>query len=358
MKYAMAGLLLCWGLLLSSNLFAEEKLKQSASLSWREAEPAGIETELDRLNRAFVQLANSSRPAIAQIRVSGQESSGAESQAQNSRGSGFFIDPQGYLLTAQHVIDKGKMLEVRLADGQRLPARLVAADTQVDLAILKVQSDKELPILSLTDSDSIRVGDLALVFGYPFGRESSMNLGIISRPGRTYPESASFEFIQTDAGAYSGGSGGPLLNHKGHVIGMITMASERGNMGFATPINVIKRIVPRLLSGEKLAWGWLGVRMSDITLELARALGLHPVKGVVVSSVLPGQAAALGGMQKQDIILSVNDNHVDSPRDVVRMVSGMEAGRVVRLLILRDGKTIQLSFPLGAKPESTKAREG
>lgn len=357
MKFAATLLILSWGLLPAA-LPAEEKLDRSSLINWHEAETVGGETELDRLNRAFVQLANTSRPAIVQIRVTGQESKGGQGQPQNSRGSGFFIDSQGYLLTAQHVIDKAKALEVRLADGQRLPARLVAADSQIDLAILKVQSEKELPILSLTDSDNIRVGDLALVFGYPFGRESSMNLGIVSRPGRSYPDSASFDFIQTDAGAYSGGSGGPLLNSKGHVIGMITMASERGNMGFATPINVIKRIFPRLANGEKFAWGWLGVQLSDISLEQARALGIHPVKGVIVSSVLPGQSAALAGIQKQDIILSVNDNHVDSPREVTRLVGGIEAGKVVRVTILRRGKTMQLSVPLGTKPESTKAREG
>jgi serine protease Do len=355
MKFAATLLILAWGLFPSA-LPADERLDRSSLINWREAETTGGETELDRFNRAFVQLADKSRPAVVQIRVMGESAKGE--QAQRSRGSGFFIDPLGYLLTAQHVVDKAKALEVRLADGQRLPAKLVAADSQIDLAILKVQSDKELPTLPLTDSDRIRVGDLAVVFGYPFGRESSMNLGIISRAGRTFPDSASFDYIQTDAGAYSGGSGGPLLNSKGHVIGMITMASERGNMGFATPINVIKRIFPRLANGEKLAWGWLGVQMSDVSLEQARALGIHPVKGVIVNSVSPGQSAALAGIQKQDIILSVNDNHVDSPREVSRLVGGIEAGKVVRVTILRRGQTMQLSVPLGAKPESTKAREG
>ena len=355
MKFVATLLMLFWGLL-PAVVLGEEKLDRSSLINWRESETAGGETELDRLNQAFVQLADRSRPAIVQIRVTGPETKGG--QVQSSRGSGFFIDPQGYLLTAQHVIDKAKALEVRLADGQRLPARVVAADSQIDLAILKVQSEAELPILSLTDSDKIRVGDLALVFGYPFGRESSMNLGIISRAGRTYPDSASFDFIQTDAGAYSGGSGGPLLNSKGHLIGMITMASERGNMGFAIPINVIKRVFPRLVNGEKLAWGWLGVQMLDMSLEQARALGIHPVKGVVVSSVLPGQSAALAGIQKQDVILSVNNNYVDSPREVLRLVGGLEAGKVVQLTILRRGKTMQLSVPLGAKPEATKPREG
>ena len=327
---------------------------------WRDAPEAGAETELDRLNRAFVQLANGARPAIVQIRVTAMTDGTAKSppQPQASRGSGFIIDPQGYILTAQHVIDKAREIEVRLADSRRLPAQLIAADAQVDLAILKIVPDLDLPILVMGNSDTARVGDLAVVFGYPFGRESAMSLGVISRPGRTYAESASYEFIQTDAGAYAGGSGGPLLNSQGHVIGMITMASERGNMGFATPINVIRKMIPRLLNGEKFAWGWLGVQMVEVSLEQAKNLGLSAPNGVVVSSVLPGQPAARVGLQTRDVILSVNGTQVDSPREVVRMIGGLEAGEVVKLKILRKGRTFQLSVPLGTRPESTSERDG
>lgn len=355
MKFAVASLTV-WLALTPTVLSAQGSSAKAILPIWRDAQPATSDTELDRLNRALVELANATKPAIVQIRVAGQEAKGT--QIQGSRGSGFIIDPQGFILTAHHVIDKAKEIEVRLADGQRLAARIVAADSQIDVAILKIQTEAELSILSFGDSDTLRVGDLAFVFGHPFGRESLMNLGIISRSGRSYAESASFDFIQTDAGAYPGGSGGPLLNSKGHVMGMITMASERGTMGYATPINVIKRVLPRLASGDRFAWGWLGVRMADVSLEQAKVLGLALPKGVVVSAVLPGQPAARGGMQKQDVILSVNDNHVDSPRDVVRMVGGLEAGRVVRLTILRAGKTIQLSFPLGPKPASANDREG
>ena len=336
---------------------AENTIGDKHSFTWQEAKPT-TESELDRLSHAFVQLAEHSRPAIVQIRVKTQDAKSTSPQAFGSRGSGFIIDPAGYILTAHHVIDKAKEIEIRLADSRRLPVRLIAADAQIDIAILRVQAEDRLPIISIGDSDAIRVGNLAVVFGYPFGRESSMSLGIISRAGRSYPDSASFEYIQTDAGAYPGGSGGPLINSSGQVIGMITMASDRGNMGFATPINVIKRILPRLANGEKFTWGWLGVQMSDVSLDQAKALGLYPVKGVVVSSVLPGQPAARGGLQKQDVILSVNENYVESPRDVARMVGGLEAGRVVHLTILRNGKTLQLSFPLGIRPESPKSREG
>jgi serine protease Do len=139
---------------------------------------------------------------------------------------------------------------------------------------------------------------------------------------------------------------------------MITMASERGSMGFATPINVIKRMVPRLMMGQKLVWGWLGLQMAEVSLDQARSLGLVPVKGVFVNSVLPGQSAERGGLRSHDIILSVNDTQVDSPRDVLRMIEGLEAGRVVKLTILRRGQTLQLSVPLGKKPDSQKEVEG
>lgn len=343
--------------LLSAVGSAAENLGANTTFVWRDAQPTA-DSELDRLNRAFVQLAEHARPAIVQIRVTTQDPKAKSAQSLGSRGSGFIIDPRGYILTAQHVIEKAKDIEIRLADSQRLPAQIVAAEPQIDVAILKITIERELPILAFGNSDQIRVGDLAVVFGYPFGRESSMSLGIVSRSGRSYPDSASYEFIQTDAGAYPGGSGGPLLNSQGNAIGMITMASERGNMGFATPINVIRRVLPRLANGEKFAWGWLGVQMSDVSLEQAKMLGIHPVKGVVVNSVLPGQPAARGGIQKQDVILAVNDTQVDSPRDVARMIGGFEAGRVVRLTILRKGKTLQLSLPLGIRPEATNAREG
>ena len=265
------------------------------------------------MSRAYVRLADEAHPAIVQIRVvpqSDPKTGFKAQQPQGSRGSGFIIHPDGYILTAQHVVDKAKEIEVRLADLQRLPAKLIAADSQVDLALLKIDTDRALPVLSLGDSESIRVGGLRCGFRVSLGRESSMSLGIISRAGRTY-RSAGYDLIQTDAGAYAGGSGGPLLNPKGHVIGMITMASERGSMGFATPINVIKRMVPRLMMGNKLVWGWLGLQMAEVSLDQAKNLGLSPVKGVLVNSVLPGQSAERSGLRSQDVILSVNDTRVD-----------------------------------------------
>ncbi|MGH7771349.1 MAG: S1C family serine protease [Candidatus Binatia bacterium] len=329
---------------------------------WREGGSGGGDPDLDRLSRAFTRLAEKVRPAVVQVRVSlkavADTTNGESQRPRNSRGSGFIINHQGFILTAHHVIDGAQEVEVRLADRQRFRGQVVAADSHVDLAIIKIDGGRELPILALGDSDSLNVGELVGSLGFPFGLESSLGLGIISRRGRSQNISAGYEFIQTDAGASSGNSGGPLVNMKGQVVGMITMASERGNMGFAVPINAIKSMIPRLLQGEKIVWGWLGVSVSEVTLDLADTLGLTPIKGVLVSSVLPGQPAEKAGVHPKDIILSINGTGVDSPREVIRMVGGTEAGREVKLTIFRKGETLDLSVRLGTKPKTTEGREG
>ena len=339
-------------------LIAEENRMLSAPL-WLEGETQGVDTDLERLSKAFVRLAEKVRPSVVQVRVSLKPVADANEESQRpggSRGSGFIIHPQGYILTAQHVVNGAREIEVRLADRQRMRGKVIAADPQVDLAIIKVDGAKELPILEFGNSDILKVGEMVAVLGYPFGTESSLSLGIISRRGRSH--GSGFDLLQTDAGASAGGSGGPLVNLRGHVVGMITMASQSGNMGFAVPVNAIKSMISRLFNGEKIVWGWLGVRVSEITLELASSLGLSPVRGVQVSSVLPGQPAEREGVLPQDIILAVDGVQVDSPREVIRIISGTEAGKEVKLKIFRKREIFDLSVRLGAKPKTAEGREG
>ncbi len=360
MKRRLGFLVFSLFVLLAQCLAAEE-IRQYSSALWREGESDSADPQLEKLSRAFVQLAEKVRPAVVQIRVSAKAPSAGADESQgpsDSRGSGFIIHPQGYILTAHHVIDGAREIEIRLADRRRLRAKLVAADPQVDLAILKIDSDKELPVLALGDSDHLMVGELVGSLGYPFGTESSLSLGILSRQGRNQNNSAAFDFLQTNAGANPGGSGGPLVNLQGHVVGMITMASRSGNIGFAVPINAIKSVVPRLVRGEKIVWGWMGIRVSDLTLDLADAFGLSPAKGVLVNSVLQGQPAEKGGLRPQDVILSINGVQVDNPREVIRMIGGSEAGREVKLTVFRKGETLDLSVHLGSRPKTTEGREG
>ena len=177
-------------------------------------------------------------------------------------------------------------------------------------------------------------------------------MGIVSRRGRRQNTSAAFDHIQVDSPANSGESGGPVVNMKGHVVGMLTQASENRTIGFAVPINVIKTMIPRLLSGEKIVWGWLGVKLSDLTLELADGLGVSPVRGVLVSSVLADQPAERAGVLSRDVILSVDDIAVDRPSEVLRVINGTEVGNDVTLTIFRRGETVVVPVKLGNKPRA------
>ncbi len=237
---------------LSIALITEQARPETFPL-WREGGKSYVDPELERLDRAFTSLAEKVRPGVVQIRAIRGVSKSAKSDSptrENVRGSGFIINPEGYILTAHHVTDGATEIEILLQDRRRLSAKMIAAEPQVDLALLKINGS-DLPILTLGDSSSLKVGQLVASASYPFGRDSSLSLGIVSRKGRSENALAGFDFIQTDAVASAGSSGGPLVNIRGEVVGMITMASGSGNSGFAVPINVMKHIIPRLLKGER-----------------------------------------------------------------------------------------------------------
>lgn len=307
---------------------------------WLQGNPSDTDPDLERLNRSLVRLAEKVRQAVVQVRV----------EPTKARGSGFIIDPQGYILTAHHVVDEAKEIEIRLANRQRLRGEIVATDAQVDFAIIKINGQPEFPVLPLGDSDVLRVGELVGSLGYPFGLESSLHVGIVSRRGRRQNTSAAFDHIQLDSPANSGESGGPVVNMKGHVVGMLTQASENRTIGFAVPINVIRAMIPRLLSGEKIVWGSLGIKLSELTLETADGLGVSPVRGVLVSAVLADQPAERAGVLSRDVILSVDDIAVDRPSEVLRVIKGTEVGNEVTLTIFRRGETLLVPVKLGNKP--------
>lgn len=340
-------------------ILSEASFSQADPL-WREGGTIEADPDLERLSRAFERLADKVRPGVVQIRANRKAPADPDSGSQrpsNSRGSGFIINSDGYVLTAHHVIEGAAEIEILFNDRRRLRAQLVAAERQVDVALLKV-GGKDLPVLALGDSNGLKVGELVASLSYPFGLESSLSFGIISRRGRSQNVLAGFDFIQTSAGASAGSSGGPLVNIRGEVVGMVTMASQSGSMGFAVPISVIKNVLPRLEKGEKIIWGWLGVRLSELTLDAADKLGLSPVRGVLVNSLLPGQPAEKGKVLPQDVILAVNEVEVDNPRELTRLIGGTESGSEVQLTIFRKGEILQRSVILTPKPKETEGREG
>ena len=315
---------------------------------WLQGDPGDFDPALERLNQAFIRWAERVRQAVVHVRV----------EPTKARGSGFIIDPRGYILTAYHVVDGAKQVEIRLANKERVRGEIVAMDAQVDFAIIKIEAEREFPVLPLSDSDTLKVGELVGSLGYPFGLESSLHMGIIGRRGKRQNTSAAFDHIQVDSPANSGESGGPLVNMKGHVVGMLTQASENRTIGFAVPINVIKAMIPRLLSGEKIVWGWLGVKLSELSLGLAESLGVSPVRGVLVSSVLADQPAARAGVLSRDVILSVDDIAVDRVSETLRIIKGTEVGNEVSLTIFRRGQTLVIPVKLGKKPVAQDEHEG
>ncbi|MEO1613552.1 MAG: trypsin-like peptidase domain-containing protein, partial [Pseudomonadota bacterium] len=228
-------------------------------------------------------------------------------RTQNSLGSGFVIDPEGFIVTNNHVIEDADEIVVNFADGSSLPATLVGTDPKTDVALLKVSPAEPLPFVKFGDSDTARVGDWVLAIGNPFGLGGSVSAGIISARNRDISSGPYDDFIQTDAAINRGNSGGPLFNMDGDVVGVNTaIISPSGGsigIGFSVPSALVKNVVAQLREYGRTRRGWLGVRIQDVTDDIAEAIGLEEVAGALVTSVPEGPAKE-SGMQDGDVILN------------------------------------------------------
>jgi serine protease Do len=320
---------------------------------WREGPGISPEPELVRLNTALTRLAEQLKPALVQIRVQRQtEEPDSEEGTRRALGSGFVIHASGYVVTNAHVVERSATVQVRLASGRRLTGTVVGRDRRVDLALVKVETTDTLPVLPLGDSERLAVGELVLALGHPFGLEQTVSLGIVSRKGAPLQAAApGFDFIQTDAAVNPGNSGGPLVDMGGRVVGVNTMAARNGSIGFAIPINLIKTLLPQLLAKGTVEWGWLGVRIDEITEDNVRDYGLDAPRGVGIEGVLPGQPAAQAGIRAKDVILEVDGQVIASPRELQRVISITPVGTPVRVSLWRDGQAQELTVTVGRFPE-------
>lgn len=322
-------------------------------------EPEGVAREdpdLVRLNQAMIRLAKSLRPAVVQIGVSGEKGSEQDLPQDHPPvppgerprvGSGIILTADGFILTNQHVIEQAVEIEVHLMDDRKFPATVVGKDARTDLALLKVNASG-LPVLPLGDSDKLEVGELVLAIGNPFGLEHSVSLGIVSRKGRALGSAGTFtDYIQTDASVNPGNSGGPLLNLRGEVIGINTAVIPNRQVAFAIPINLAKSLLPDLQARGRIAWGFLGVSIQDVTQELAKAMGVPEVKGALVNNVLAGQPAEAAGMKRGDIILQFDGKAIPNVRSLQRTVSFTAVGKQVEVQIFRGGKLETLTVKVG-----------
>ena len=242
-----------------------------------------------------------------------------------SLGSGFIIDPEGYVVTNNHVIEGADEITVTLQDNTTLKATLVGHDDRTDLALLKVQSDKPLPAVKFGDSDAARVGDWVLAIGNPFGLGGSVTAGIVSARGRDIQQGPYDDFIQTDAAINKGNSGGPLFNMAGDVIGINTaILSPSGGsigLGFAIPSGEARVVVDQLRQYHRARRGWLGVRIQQVTPDIAETLGLHGSDGALVAGVNTGGPADRAHLQNGDVILTFNGQKLHEMRTLPRVVA-------------------------------------
>ncbi len=279
---------------------------------------------------------------------------------QPSLGSGVIIDKQGLVLTNFHVVKGADEITVRLSSKKEYRGRVVGNDPKTDLAVVRFQPDSELTVARLGNSDTLKVGEWAIAIGNPFGLDQTVTVGVISATGRADVGIATYEnFIQTDASINPGNSGGPLVNFKGEVVGINTAIVAAGQgIGFAIPINMVKRVVGQLIDKGKVVRGWLGVAVQPLTPELAQSLGAKGTAGAVVASIYPKSPAAAAGLQQGDLIVAFDRAPVDDYHHLQRLVADSEVGKNVTLGVLRKKQPLDVTVKIAEMPgdDTRKAR--
>ncbi|AXV15549.1 serine protease [Neorhizobium sp. SOG26] len=280
-------------------------------------------------------------------------------QKVSSLGSGFVIDPSGYVVTNNHVIEGADDIEVIFPNGSKLKAKLVGTDTKTDLSVLKVEPKAPLKAVRFGNSRQMRIGDWVMAIGNPFGLGGSVTLGIISARGRNINAGPYDNFIQTDAAINKGNSGGPLFNMRGEVIGINTaIISPSGGsigIGFAVPTELAENIVHQLIEFGETRRGWLGVRIQPVTDDIAASLGLDRARGALVSGVVNNGPIKNGEIKAGDVVLTFDGQPVNEMRDLPRIVAESPVDKQVDVVILRDGKEQTVKVTLGRLEDSVDA---
>jgi serine protease Do len=274
---------------------------------------------------------------------------------QQGQGSGFIINKDGHILTNNHVVDGADSITVILADKQEVKAKLIGADPQTDIALIKIENGNDLPVVALGDSDALEVGEWVIAIGNPFGLSQTVTVGVVSAKGRNRVGINDYEsFIQTDAAINPGNSGGPLLNIHGEVIGINSALYTRSGgymgIGFAIPINMVKTIENQLNVHGKVTRGWIGVAIQDVDENLAKSFNLDKAEGILVSEVQEGSPAEKAGLKQGDVILRLNNRVLEDVNDLRNAISLIQPKTKVTIQITRDGKKRDVEVTVGELP--------
>jgi serine protease DegQ len=284
----------------------------------------------------------------------------AESQRASSLGSGVIVSPRGYILTNHHVVEAADEIEVALADGKKLKARLVGSDPETDLAVLQV-SNGTLPSITFGDAEGLRVGDVVLAIGNPFGVGQTVTMGIISALGRNQLGINTFEnFIQTDAAINPGNSGGALIDAAGNLIGINTAIYSRSGgslgIGFAIPASSAKQVMEQIVASGSVTRGWIGVEAQEMTPELASASDARDPAGVLIAGVLRGGPADKAGFRPGDVLVAIEGKQVTDPNAMLNMVAALVPGRTAAVRLRREEKNLELKVEVGKRPTPAALR--
>ncbi len=319
---------------------------------------------------SLAPLVDSVKAAVVNVDVTsrvdrGEESGGADDpfeqffgrgrqrpQIRQGAGSGFVIDPRGYVLTNNHVVEGAFNIRVRFDDGRTLEAEVLGRDPLTDIALIKLKAPPaNLAFLKLGDSDAMRVGDWVVAIGNPFGLASSVSAGILSAKAREIGATQYDDFLQTDAAINPGNSGGPLFNLKGEVIGMNTaIVSGGAGIGFAVPSNLAKALIPQLEKNGSVTRGYIGVKLQNLTPELAKALNVPQTSGALISEVTKNSPGDKAGLKGDDVVITLDGKKVESSSALSRTVALRPPGSAVTLGIIRNGKPQEVKVNLTSRP--------
>jgi serine protease Do len=313
--------------------------------------PVDFGTVAERINAAVVNVDTASRASIEAGR-SRRLGRGDAVGPREGSGSGFIIDPTGYLLTNYHVITGADRVTVTLGDGRVFRADVIGVDPAIDVALLRIHSRDPLPVAPLGNSDSLRVGEWVCAIGNPLGVYThSVTVGVISFLGRKLFEPGLDAYIQTDAAISFGNSGGPLINAHGQVVGITTaISAQASNIGFAVPISQVVGILPQLREHGVVSRGYIGIGLTAVTPTLRRALQLGPEQGALVEDVARDTAAERAGLRPYDVVTKVDGRPIASDEDLIRHVSGRQPGTLAALEVWRDGEPRVVYVKLRERP--------
>jgi len=365
-----AGLAFAFVLLL---LFKPETFEGRPSVEFVEASPP--QRTADTAMASYADAVDIAAPAVVNVytrklvaqrsnplfndpffrRFFGDKIPAPQKRLENSLGSGVIVNNQGFVLTNNHVISDAEEIEVALYDGRSVAATIVGTDPESDLAVLKIDLNNA-PAIVFGQSETLRVGDVVLAIGNPFGVGQTVTSGIVSATGRSRLGLSTFEnFIQTDAAINPGNSGGALVNSLGQLVGINTAIFSRSGgsqgIGFAIPVSLVKGVMKQIIEHGRALRGWLGVEVQDLNPTLAESFGLSEIGGALVAGVQQGGPAAVAGLNPGDIITLVNGNTINGSRSLMDAIANNPPGAMLTLDIFRHGNQLQIKATIGERPQ-------